>query len=222
MVPAMWPFARKPEEYNRTRALELASKARGKGDAKKAILEYQKILSHEPDNTEVHMRVAPLFAERGEFEPALHSFRASAEGFIKKGFVDKAIAVYTQAAGFMPRVVPVWKEISRLQLLQKRRAEAIRVLLQGRAHFKARRDLPLAAELLQSVRQIESFHLDASLDLARIHRTLGDRAKARELLDALVPQVPPSELRRVRWSLFRLSPTPAAAWRWLRAVTKQR
>lgn len=215
----MWPFTRKKVPYNRSKAMEDAAKARAKGNFKKAITEYQKILEHEPDNVEALSRIAPLLAERQQYKQAWQHFVRAADGFVQKGWIDKAIAVYVQAASYLPGLVEVWQTIARMQMQQRRRGEAVKALLDGRAYFKNRKYRTEAITLLRCVRELEPLHLDASLDLARLLRQQGNKIEAYVMLESLLPSyVGTLGLRRIRAAMFRIGPTPAAAWRWLRAA----
>jgi cytochrome c-type biogenesis protein CcmH/NrfG len=76
--------------------------------------------------------------------------------------------------------------------------------------------------LLRRALEIDPWHAEGRLALSRLLRRQGRRGEARALLEELAPRLSGSELRRVRGALFRLGPTPAAAWRWLRAATAGR
>jgi hypothetical protein len=76
--------------------------------------------------------------------------------------------------------------------------------------------------LLRRALEIDPWHLDGRLALARVLRRQGKAEEARTLLEKVVPRLAGRELRRVRGALWRLGPTPAATWRWLRAAVAGR
>ncbi len=204
--------------YSRTDALDRASKAQGRGKRRKAIEEYRKVLEHEPENSSVLAKVAVLLAQTRQFPDAWKTFVAAAESFRKQGFVEKQYATYRQAAGFMPREVELWETLARLDVERGRSPDAINVLLEGRRHFRRRKLRPYANRLLRLAIKIEPWHFAATFDLARLLRRDGDLTEARRLLEGLAHRNRGRKLRRIRGALFAISPTPAAAWRWIRAI----
>lgn len=214
----MWPFSRKEAPYQRSAVLEAAARARASGNVKKAIAEYQKVIANEPDNTDVHGKLAPLLAESGQFKPAWKSFELSAEGFRKKGFVDRAISVYMQAAEAMPGLVEVWERVAAMHLERRRRADAVKALLRGRSFFKTAEYRPQAIRLLGRVRDVEPMHYDATRDLAGLLGKDKRAAEAVGLLEALGRHHKGAALRRIRGQVFWLHPGPRRAWEWVRAL----
>ena len=59
------PFFRDKTHYSRTETLAKAAKAQGKGNRKKAIAEYRKVVEFERDNPTVLGKLAVLLAEDG-------------------------------------------------------------------------------------------------------------------------------------------------------------
>lgn len=202
--------------YDRTGSMDAASKAQGKGNRKKAIAEYRKVLSHEPENFAVHGKVAVLLAESKQLDEAWDAFVAAAEGFKKQGFEEKALALYQQATRYLPREVELWETISAMHVAKGRSADGVKVLLDGRKAFSTRKLRPMAIRLLEKVRKLDPWHFDATMDLAKLLAKDGEKAGARRLLEGLASRVSKKRIRRVRAALFKLSPTPAAAWRWMR------
>ncbi|UCE85773.1 MAG: tetratricopeptide repeat protein, partial [Deltaproteobacteria bacterium] len=162
----MAPFARS-DAYDRARILAEATRAQGKRRRRKAIALYRRVLTVEPENAELHARLAPLLAETGQWFDALQSFRQAAEGYLRSGRPERAVAAYREAARHLPREVEVWRAIGELQRAQGRNREAIQALLEGRRQFRSRELRPQAIYLLRRVREIDPGHVDATLDLAR-------------------------------------------------------
>ncbi len=208
-------WRRKP--YDRTETLAAADRARAQRRVKKAIAGYRKVLEQDPGDLAVHGKIAPLLAERGERGEAMASFQLAAEGHLRAGFADRALSVYVQAVGFFPDAPPLWDEIARLHLVRGRRADAVNALVGGASRLGSRsRDGGIG--LIRKALELEPYHLDATLALARLLSAAGRRALARDALEDLAGRVRGKALRRVRGALFRLAPTPASAWRWLRAA----
>ena len=204
--------------YDRGELLQAASRAYASGKTKKALRLYLEVLGLEPENAELHRKVAPLLARRRQHREAWESFSFAATSLVQEGFLEKAIAVYKEALHFVPRQPAAWLAIADLHRQRERPADAVEALLEGRSHLRKRRDRPDAIQLLAAVREIDPHHFPASLDLARLYAQRGDRRGAMGLLDGLLRRAHRTELRRIRALQFRMTPTPAALWRCLRAL----
>ncbi len=220
MTSVMGLFRKK--SFERSETLASAARARARGRPKKAIAEYRRALEHAPNDPAIHQKLAPLLAQAGDFRGAWQSFIVSAEAFEKRGFADRALAVYTQAASAMPWHSKAWVALARLRLDKGQRPDALKALLEGRAHLKRRVQRPEAIELLLVARQIDREDFSLAIDLARLLRKEARRDEARALLESLVEKQQRRPLRLVRKELFLLAPSLGSAWRWLRAAMKGR
>jgi Flp pilus assembly protein TadD len=212
----------KKDEYDRDEILRAAEKAEKKGDRARAISEYQRVLRWEPANHVLHTKMGVLLAEAGREAEAWTQFVAAGEGYGREGFLDKAVAVYTQAAAYLPTRMDLWLTLCDLNLKRGRKADATRVCLEGRRHFRKLPQHQQAGQLLRKVIDIEPHHVEATVDLARVRARSGGREEARRLLHGIAVRNQGRTLRRIRAAQFRLSPTPAAAWRWARAAVTGR
>lgn len=212
-------FSRTEKPFNRSQTLEAASKAKAKGNFKKAIAAYQEALANKADDIDVHVKLAPLLAEQKQLGDAWRSFEAAGEGFSKKGFADKAVSVYRQASEFLPQQVEIWERISDLCLQRERRAEAAKTLSDAAArHFKKDAQRDGAIRLLRKAADIEPDNVRLGTSLARLLRRQGAGDEARAILERFLGRATRKELPSLRRELFLLSKTPASLWRWLRAV----
>jgi tetratricopeptide (TPR) repeat protein len=204
--------------YDRNRLLSEAAKAQTRKRFKRALAIYEEVLRAEPNNPEIHRRVAPLLARRKQRDRAWQSFRFAAEALVNGGFYDKAIGVYRQATHYLPREITAWLAIAELHIHRDRQSSAVEVLLEARCHFRRRKHRPEAIRLLARAREIAPSHFEVNLDLARLLAKTDSRRMARRILAELAPHCHRRQLVRLRSAQFRLSPTPAAALRWLRAL----
>jgi tetratricopeptide (TPR) repeat protein len=210
-------FARRAH-YDRLRILGDAARAQRKGRRKKAIALYRQVLEHEPENPDLHRKLAPLLARTRKPAEAWASYHRAAEGLVRLGFVDRAIGVYREAAGHLPREEKVWLGLAALEAKRGRRADAVQTLLTGRRRLRSRADRPRAIRLLSRARELAPGCFEASFDLAGLLASSGQRGRSIALLDDLAARVRGRELRRVRARQLRISPGPRAAWRWLAAL----
>ncbi|MFQ5846762.1 MAG: tetratricopeptide repeat protein [Candidatus Methylomirabilales bacterium] len=216
----MW-FSRQ-KSYDRFAILAAAEKARGKRRVRKAVTEYRKLLEVDPYDHETQGKVAPLLAERGQLPEAWSSFVAAGKGYLRDGHGDKALSIYMQASRYLPRQTEVWETIARLQVGRGRHPDAVMALLEGSRHFRRRNGRPQAIHLLRQAYEIEPWHFEATLELARQLAKADAKGEALHFLHGLAARAQGRNLRRVRGTLFRMSPSLAAAWRWLRAAVAAR
>ena len=204
--------------YDRSRLLRTAAGARKKGRRKKAIELYRKVLAVEPNDAQVHRKIAPLLAETKQRDDAWKSYQRAAEQLRGQGFVDKAIGVLRGATRYLADEPELWRALSRLELERHRPADAVSALLEGAGHLRSRRNRDSALLLLLTARKIAPDAFEPNLALGRELVRCGARDRGVRLLEQLADRTLGVQQRAVRALLFRISPTPAAAWRWLRVV----
>ena len=209
---------RRKKPYDRSRLLKDAARARKKGKRQKAIALYRELLAVEPENADLHRRIAPLLAETKQPAEAWASYRRAADKLVSQGFVEQAVGVLREASALLPREPEVWGALADLELQRRRLADAHKVLLEGRRHFRSKKDLAQAIRLLLRARKLAPRDFSTNFDLAGVLAKAGARGRAQSLLEEIASWTRAGQLRRVRARQFALSPTPAAAWGWLRAL----
>ena len=204
----------------RTELLAQAAKARGKGRRKKAIAIYHKVLSQDGDDPDVRVRVARLLAEANQHAEAWESFLTGATGFYERGFIDKAKAVFRQAADSIPTEVNAWLKLSELDVERERFADAAQTLCEGSWHFRDKSTRPVAIDLLRRAAALDPdrFHID--LDLARLLGAAGEKEEALKILRRLDGEVIAGKLSVVRGAIFTISRSPRDGWIWLRTMMR--
>jgi tetratricopeptide (TPR) repeat protein len=204
--------------YDRNRLLDQAMKAAQRRRRMKAISLYREILAVDPNDVHVHRKIAPLLAHTHQLEPAWESYRRAGEQLAKQGFVEQAIGVYREACKPLARQHQLWLAIADLEVKRNRPIDAVKALVEGSRHLRSRRTQKDALTLLQQARKIQPAAFEPNYELAKVLAAAGARDRALRILQELAPRSHGRELRRVRARLFLLSPTPAAAWRWLTAT----
>ncbi len=204
--------------YDRARVLKQAAQAAGKRRYAKALALYQQVLSHEPKNSDLHRRVAPLLARTGKPEEAWASYRRAGEALVQKGFVEQAIGIYREACERLPRTPEVWLALADLEVERGRPRDAVQTLLAGRRRFRSRRDRNHAVHLLKRARQIDPHDFAATFDLAGLAARAGLRAHARRMLEEIAPSCTRRQLRRLRARQLAIAPGLGPFWMWLRAL----
>lgn len=206
--------------YDRARFLAGARRAVARGNHGKAVAYYERVHRVEPENTDLLRRLASQRARAGQRDEAWRDCHTAAERLLRGGFVEQAIGVYRDFATYLPDELAVWEALSDLEIDRDRRPDAVGVLLEGRQFFRSRSNLRGAITLLRRARRIDPTHFEANFDLAGLFARCGGRLPARRILLELERHVRGRELRRLRGRLFRLSPSPRTAWRWLSALAK--
>lgn len=204
--------------YDRSRVLKQATQAVRKGRHGKALTLYQQVLEHEPNNTDLHRRVAPLLARTGKSAEAWSSYRRAGEALVRQGFVEQAIGVYREACDRLPRAPDVWLALADLEAERGRPRDAVQTLLAGRRRFRARRDRNHAVRLLKRARRIDPNDFASTFDLAGLAARAGLRAHARHMLEEIVPTCTRRQLRRLRGRQLAIAPGPRTLWLYLRAL----
>ncbi|WNG34299.1 tetratricopeptide repeat protein [Archangium minus] len=208
----------KKEPPSRSELIAEADRARAKGNLKKAIAGYRKALESEPKDPVVHGKLAPLLARVNEPEASLRSFRTAAQSHLDKGFSDKALSVYTQAAETFPTQVNLWQQVVQMYLARGHRADAVRMLLRGRILLRNKNERREAITLLKEALALEPTLFEPRLDLARLLAQQGLKSEAMALLEPMAEDLKGGMLRQVRGTMLRVSPSLGAGWLWLRAA----
>jgi tetratricopeptide (TPR) repeat protein len=203
---------------SRRELLDAANTAMSRGKVKAALAHYLSTMEHHGPDPTIDAKVAALYAKLRRLTRAREHAGSASTQFRNAGFQEKALAVYRNAASSFPHQIEFWQEIIDLQRAQGRKADAVNTLLEARKAFRGRALRSQAACLLEQLIELEPQNHKARLELAVLSAKLGKAEEARESLEALAASSRNGQLRRVRGAQFRLSPTPATAWRWLRAA----
>jgi thioredoxin-like negative regulator of GroEL len=209
--------------YDRNRIMQNAARAREKGKSKKALSLYRRVLEIEPENSDLHRKVAPLFAQTKQLSEAKSSYMRAVSALVREGFAEQATGLYREALNYMPRDVDLWAALADLQIKRRQQPDAVKTLLDGRRHFRGRQNRPHAIRLLLRACEVEPHHFDATVDLAGLlAKSPGGRRRAFDLLERLAARTRGGRLRRIRGRQFWLAPGFRSAGRWLRALVKGR
>ena len=205
-------------DYDRTRILEAASHACARKRYRRASALYRRVLAVEPNNMELHARLGPLLAATGRRFEAWASFDVCGKAAIAEKKLERATAIYREAARCLPREFQAWEQLAGVERLRARDQQALDALLEGRRKFRRRSHRPEAIALLRRAIEIAESSLDVVLDLSRLLARSDQENEAQLLLERLAQRSGGPSLRRLRGAQWRIAPTLANSWRWLHAA----
>lgn len=94
-------------KVNRAKVIAAAHKYLAKGDLKKAVREYEKVLKEDPSDIRTKLKVADLLFRLGDRDRATAAFKEVAEFYASQGFLLKAVAVFKQVQKLRPQDIDV-------------------------------------------------------------------------------------------------------------------
>jgi predicted Zn-dependent protease len=212
-------FGRHQRAYDRARILLQAERARRRGRAAKAVALYRRVLAVEPDNVDLHRKLAPLLVRCRQPDAAWRSYRCAAEILAGRGFAAQATGVLREAASQLPRSREVWVAVADRILENGRRLDAKSVLLAGRAHFRSRSQRRTAIDLLTRALELDPDDLSVGLDLAQLLARSGARNHALRILARLAASHPVRR-RQIHFVRLRTAPSLRSLVDWLRELTR--
>jgi len=194
-----------------------AHRARNRGQERRAIALYRRILLEDPNNVDVALRLAPMLARRGQGFEAWMIYRAVARDFARAKQWTECLNTYREACRYVPFEFEAWRLCAELQIKLGREDAAFETLVDGRSHFRDPGARGQAIALLSRARVIEPWEPDVALDLAQLYARTDQIDTALELLSCLALRVRGPLLRQVRALQWRITLAPRFAFLWLRA-----
>lgn len=202
--------------YDRGEILSMAEKYRSQRRIRKAIREYEKILSVDPRDIDVHIRIAPLFIRAGRKEQAKASLRQVIAWYEKQGFADKAIATLRLALTVDRRDLAAHLNLADQYLGKDHAGDARNVLDTARKTFRGKRFLKEALAVEERILLLAPHDFRAQVSLVRLLWRTGKRRDAltrlRRMEEDWARRGNKLYWRKTRRLLFRLSPSLSSGW----------
>lgn len=168
--------------YDRDEILRTAEKHRSRGRFRKAIREYEKILSVDRGDIDVHMKIAPLYIRAGRKEQAKNSLHLVISWYEKRGFVEKAIAMLRLTLTVDRRNLRAYLHLAALYLGKNHAGDARNVLNAARKAFRGKMYRKEALSVEKEILRIAPDDFPTQVSLVRL---LGKTGKRQEMLDRL-------------------------------------
>ena len=127
---------------------DIAQKYIKKGQHKKAIKEYRKILDKDPKNIRVRLKLGDLYLKNGYKDKAIDEYMKGAQQYENDDLNFRATAIYKKILYLDPRLVDVYHKLANLYLREKLIGSA---RLQYHNILKIRPNDPVALEALEKI-----------------------------------------------------------------------
>lgn len=205
--------------YDRGEILRMAEKYRSQRRIRKAIREYEKILSVDPRDIDIHMKIAPLYIRAGRKDQAKESLRQVIAWYEKRGFADKAIATLRLALTVDRRDLAAHLNLADLYLGKAHAGDARKVLDAARKTFRGKRFLKEAVAVEEKILSLAPDDFRSQVSLVRLLWRTGKRRETLERLRRMEEQWAwrgnKRYWRKTRWLLCRLAPSLSTCWDYL-------
>jgi len=129
---------------------DIAQKYIKKGQHKKAIKEYRKILDRDPKNIRVRLKLGDLYLKNGQKDKAIDEYMKVAQQYEKDDLNFRATAIYKKILYLDQRLIDVYHKLANLYLRENLVGSA---RLQYHNILKIQRDDPVALEALERIEQ---------------------------------------------------------------------
>ncbi len=202
--------------YDRGEILRIAEKHRSRGRIRKAIREYEKILSVDRRDIDVHVKVAPLYIRVGRKEQAKDSLRQVISWYEKQGFNEKAIAMLRLTLTVDRRNPGAYLHLAALYLEKDHAGDARNVLDAARKAFRGKRYRKEALAVEEKILSLAPDDFPTQVSLVRLLWKTGKRQEMLDRLQRMEEQWArrgnKKNWRKTRLLLCRYSPSLSTGW----------
>lgn len=102
--------------FNKEKILGIAQKFVLKGQSKKAIKEYLKLIEASPKEKRLYLKLGDLYLKNGENEKAIQEFLKLAELYAEEDLNLRAISIYKKVLSINPKLLEALRKIAKLYL----------------------------------------------------------------------------------------------------------
>lgn len=166
----------------KNKSIQAAQKYTSKGQHKKAVAEYEKILKEDPDDIRVRIKLADAYTKLKDTDRAVEALAQCAKQYEQQGFMQKAVAIYKQILGIAPSRVEVYlalagnyRQLRRLNDAAEQFQGALRVL-------DERNDEPGKLAVIQQMLEMDP---DNVVDRVRLSEAYAAAGRTREAAQTL-------------------------------------
>lgn len=156
------------------------------GRVREALDVMQKLIELDPDNIPSRIKLAEIYSKENLREEAVREFRAAADQLREQGRIDDFIKVAERLLWHKPDELSLAQELATIYLERNDPKRALAKLQQCfQADPRNVGTLTLLAKAFQTIGQIPKT-ISVYRELARLYADLGEEAKQRETLEAIL------------------------------------
>lgn len=135
---------------NKEKILDLAQKYILKGQPKKAIKEYQKLIEADPKDKRIHLKLGDLYYKNGETDKAMVEYIKLGDLYAEEDLNFRAIAIYKKVLSIDSKHLEALKKIASLYLKEGLKGDA-------KNYYQTILEIkPDDSEALRALREIEA------------------------------------------------------------------
>ncbi len=159
--------------FNKEKVMDAARKFVDKGQIDKAVKEYLRIVSEDPKDVRVWLKIGDLYAKKGAKQDATDTYLKVARFYQEQGFFLKAVAVYKQILKLDPRLVDVILKLAELYRQLGLMSEAMQHYESVAAHFHREGNTKEALETVKKLVDLDPENIATRIKLAELYSKEG-------------------------------------------------
>ncbi|CAN5139403.1 hypothetical protein BH11MYX1_BH11MYX1_03910 [soil metagenome] len=155
--------------FNKEKVMDAARKFVDKGQIDKAVKEYLRIVSEDPKDVRVWLKIGDLFAKKGAKQEATDTYLKVARFYDEQGFFLKAVAVYKQILKLDPRLVDVILKLAELYRRLGLMSDAMQHYESVAAHFHREGNTKEALDTVKKLVDLDPENIATRIKLAELY-----------------------------------------------------
>ncbi len=159
--------------FNKEKVMDAARKFVDKGQIDKAVKEYLRIVSEDPKDVRVWLKIGDLYAKKGSKQDAIETYLKVARFYHEQGFFLKAVAVYKQILKLDPRLVDVILKLAELYRQLGLMSDAMQHFESVAAHFHREGNTKEALETVKKLVDLDPENIATRIKLAELYSKEG-------------------------------------------------
>lgn len=155
--------------FNKEKVMDTARKFVDKGQIDKAVKEYLRIVSEDPKDVRVWLKIGDLYAKKGAKQEATDTYLKVARFYDEQGFFLKAVAVYKQILKLDPRLVDVILKLAELYRRLGLMSDAMQHYESVAAHFHREGNTKDALDTVKKLVDLDPENIATRIKLAELY-----------------------------------------------------
>lgn len=168
---------------------QAAAKYIQKGQFPKAIAEFQKIISSEPKDLRIRIKLLDLYAREGMKREVVEESRRITSTYIEQGFVPRAIAIWKQALRVDAENADIYTSLGELYIEQRLVGDAIVSFKKAVDSLRKNKRYGEAARLLRRMEELAPDNAAIKVHLAETYLDMGETSEFSSQLRKVMDQL---------------------------------